>query len=185
LINFPFFYYTAGIKFSGGYSISSLAAIEKAFNSAYPGNLFESEFLDEHVAGLYKDERRTQQLFNIFTFLSIAINILGLVGLLSFMIEQKTKEIGVRKVLGATIADISLVLSKDFISLIIIAFLIAAPVAWYLMHNWLQDFAYRTSISWWIFAATVLGAIAITALAVGYQTIKAALMNPIKSLRSE
>ena len=185
LINFPFFYYTAGIKFSGGYSISSLAAIEKAFNSAYPGNLFESEFLDEHVAGLYKDERRTQQLFNIFTFLSIAINILGLVGLLSFMIEQKTKEIGVRKVLGATIADISLVLSKDFIRLIIIAFLLAAPVAWYLMHNWLQDFAYRTSISWWIFAATVLGAIAITALAVGYQTIKAALMNPIKSLRSE
>ena len=185
LINFPFFYYTAGIKFSGGYSTSSLAAIEAAFNSAYPGNIFESEFLDEHVAGLYKDERRTQQLFNIFTFLSIGINILGLIGLLSFMIEQKTKEIGVRKVLGATITDISLVLSKDFVRLIIIAFLIAAPVAWYLMHNWLQDFAYRTSISWWIFGATVLGAIAITALAVGYQTIKAALMNPIKSLKSE
>jgi ABC-type antimicrobial peptide transport system permease subunit len=88
-------------------------------------------------------------------------------------------------VLGASVADISVVLSKDFVRLIILAFLIAAPVAWYIMHQWLQGFAYRTSISWWIFAATIAGALVVTALAVGYQTIKAALMNPVKSLRSE
>jgi putative ABC transport system permease protein len=113
------------------------------------------------------------------------INILGLVGLLSFMVEQKTKEIGVRKVLGASLASLSFLLSRDFLRLIVIAFLIAAPVAWYVMNQWLQGFAYRTAISWWVFATTVSGAILITAIAVGYQTIRAALVNPIKSLRSE
>ncbi len=108
-----------------------------------------------------------------------------MIGVLSFMIEHKTKEIGIRKVLGATIKDISLILSKDFIRLIIIAFIIAAPVAWYIMNRWLQDFAYRTTISWWVFAVTVAGALIITGMAVGFQTIRAALANPVKSLRSE
>jgi ABC-type antimicrobial peptide transport system permease subunit len=141
--------------------------------------------MDEQIATSYKEERHTQQLFDIFTAISIVINVLGLIGLLSFMVEQKTKEIGVRKVLGASIASLSFLLSKDFLRLIVIAFLIAAPVAWYLMNQWLQGFAYRTVISWWIFAATVTGAIVITAIAVGYQTIRAALINPVKSLRSE
>lgn len=185
MVDFPFFYYSAGIRFSRGYSAASLSAVESAFTSVYPNDLFESSFLDEHVASQYKEEKRTQQLFNIFTFLSIVINVLGLVGLLSFMIEQKTKEIGVRKVLGATIADISYVLSRDFVRLILIAFVIAAPVAWWLMTNWLQGFAYRTQFSWWIFAVTIAGALVVTCIAVGYQTIKAALMNPVKSLRSE
>jgi putative ABC transport system permease protein len=185
MVNFPPFYYDAGIKFSGGYSAASLSAIGKVFESIYPKDLFESRFLNDHLAGLYKEEKRTQQLFNLFTFLSIVINVLGLVGLLSFMIEQRTKEIGVRKVLGASIANISFILSKDFIRLIGIAFLIAAPVAWYIMSNWLQEFAYRTPISWWIFAVTIAGALLVTGVAVGYQTIKAALLNPIKSLRSE
>ncbi len=185
MVNFPPFYYDAGIKFSGGYSAASLSTIRQIFESIYPNDLFESSFLNEHLASLYKEEKRTQQLFNLFTFLSIVINVLGLVGLLSFMIEQRTKEIGVRKVLGASIANISFILSKDFIRLIGIAFLIAAPVAWYIMNNWLQEFAYRTPISWWIFAVTVAGALLVTCLAVGYQTIRAALMNPVKSLRSE
>ena len=185
MVEFPFFYYNAGIKFSGKYTASALSAIEKVFVSVYPNSIFESSFLDEHVASLYKEERRTQQLFNLFTILSIVINVLGLVGLLSFMVEQKTKEIGIRKVLGASVKDISVILSRDFVRLIVIAFLIAAPAAWFLMNRWLQGFAYRTQISWWIFAVTIAGALVITCVAIGFQTIKAAVTNPVKSLRSE
>jgi ABC-type antimicrobial peptide transport system permease subunit len=185
MVEFPFFYYNAGIKLNSGYSASTLSAIEKAWTSVYPKNLFESSFLDEHIASLYKNEKRTQQLFNLFTFLSIVINVLGLVGLLSFMVEQKTKEIGIRKVLGASIKDISFILSKDFLRLIIIAFFIAAPVAWLLMNKWLEDFAYRTPISWWIFVVSVFAALMVTCIAVGFQTIKAAIANPVKSLRTE
>ncbi|MGN6355151.1 MAG: ABC transporter permease [Parafilimonas sp.] len=185
MVDFPFFYYNVGIKLNKGYSAATLAAIEKAWTSVYPDQLFETSFLDQHIASLYKNEKRTQQLFNLFTFLSVIINILGLVGLLSFMIEQKTKEIGIRKVLGASVKDISLILSKDFLKLIVIAFFIAAPAAWLLMNKWLQDFAYRTSISWWVFAVAVLTALAVTCVAVGFQTIKAALANPVKSLRTE
>lgn len=185
MVEFPFFYYDAGIKLNQGYSVQTLSAIEKAWSSVYPNQLFENNFLDEHIASLYKNEKRTQQLFYVFTFLSIVINILGLVGLLSFMIEQKTKEIGIRKVLGASVKDISFILSKDFLRLIIIAFFIAAPVAWLLMNKWLQDFAYRTTISWWVFAVAVLSALVVTCVAVGFQTIKAAIANPVKSLRAE
>ena len=185
MVEFPFFYYNAGIKLTRGYSASTLSAIEKAWTSVYPHQLFESNFLDEHIASLYKNEKRTQQLFNLFTFLSIVINVLGLVGLLSFMIEQKTKEIGIRKVLGASVKDISFILSKDFLRLIIIAFFIAAPIAWLLMNKWLEDFAYRTTISWWVFAVAVLAALVVTCIAVGFQTIKAAIANPVKSLRTE
>ena len=185
MVEFPFFYYNAGIKLNATSSASTLSAIEKVWNSVFPKNLFESSFLDEHIASLYKNEKHTQQLFNLFTFLSIVINVLGLVGLLSFMIEQKTKEIGIRKVLGASIKDISFILSKDFLLLIIVAFFIAAPVAWILMNKWLQGFAYRTTISWWVFAVSVLAALIVTCIAVGFQTIKAAIANPVKSLRTE
>jgi ABC-type antimicrobial peptide transport system permease subunit len=185
MVDFPFFYYNAGIKLSKGYSAATLAAIEKAWTSVYPDQLFETSFLDQHIASLYKNEKRTQHLFNLFTFLSVVINILGLVGLLSFMIEQKTKEIGIRKVLGASVKDISFILSKDFLKLIVVAFFIAAPIAWLLMNKWLQDFAYRTSISWWVFAVAVLAALVVTSIAVGFQTIKAAVANPVKSLRTE
>ena len=185
MIEFPFFYYDAGIMLTNSNPASTLSAVEKAWSSVYPEHLFESSFLDENIAKLYKNDKRTQQLFNLFAFLSIMINVLGLVGLLSFMIEQKTKEIGIRKVLGASIKDISFILSKDFLRLIIIAFFIAAPLAWLLMNKWLQDFAYRTSISWWVFAVAVLAAFVVTCIAVGFQTIKAAVANPVESLRSE
>lgn len=185
MVEVPDFYFNVGIKLTSGYSQNVMAAIEKAWSSVYPNALFEGNFLDESIASQYKEEKRTQQLFSIFTFLSIVINVLGLVGLLSFMVEQKTKEIGIRKVLGATLADVSFILSKDFLRLIIIAFFIAAPLAWLLMSKWLNNFAYRTTISWWVFAASALAAIVVTAVAVGYQTIKAAMANPVKSLRSE
>ncbi len=185
MVQYPFFYYNVGIKFSNGYSAANLAAIEKAWTSVYPKEIFETKFLDESVAVLYKNEKRTQQLFNLFTFVSIVINVLGLIGLLSFIIEQKTKEIGIRKVLGASVKHISFILSKDFLGLIMVAFLIAAPVAWFLMNNWLRDFAYRTNISWWVFAVAVLSTLAITSIAIAFQTVKAAFANPIKSLRTE
>ncbi len=185
MVQYPFFYYNVGIKFSNGYSAANLAAIEKVWNSIYPKDIFETKFLDDNVASLYKNEKRTQQLFNLFTFISIAINVLGLIGLLSFIIEQKTKEIGIRKVLGASVKHISFILSKDFLGLIVIAFLIAAPLAWLLMSNWLRDFAYRTSISWWVFGVAVISTLAITCVAIAFQTVKAAFANPIKSLRTE
>jgi ABC-type antimicrobial peptide transport system permease subunit len=185
MIEFPFFYYDAGIRLASGNPASTLSAVEKAWSSVYTEHLFESNFLDENIAKLYENDQRTQQLFNIFAIISIIINVLGLVGLLSFMIEQKTKEIGIRKVLGASIKDISLILSKDFLRLIIIAFFIAAPLAWLLMNKWLQDFAYRTPINWWIFAVAVLAALVTTCIAVGFQTIKAAMANPVNSLKTE
>ncbi len=185
MVEMPFFYYNVGIKFANGYSVANLAAIEKAWTSVYPNEIFESKFLDENVASQYKNEKRTQQLFNLFTFVSIAINVLGLIGLLSFTIEQKTKEIGIRKVLGASVKHISFILSKDFLGLIMIAFLIAAPIAWFLMNKWLRDFAYRTDISWWVFGVAVFATLALTCIAIAYQTIKAAFANPIRSLKAE
>jgi len=185
MVNMPFLYYSAGIRFTGNLSVKSLAAVEAAFSAVYPNDLFTTGSMDEQVADIYKEERHTQQLFDIFTVISIVINILGLVGLLSFMVEAKTKEIGIRKVLGASVASLSFLLSRDFLRLILVAFLIAAPVAGYLMSRWLQGFAYRTEMSWWVFAGTVAGAVMITGIAVGYQTIRAALANPVKNLRSE
>jgi ABC-type antimicrobial peptide transport system permease subunit len=185
MVVYPPFFYNVGIKFTGGYSAASLKAIEKAWTAVYPNDLFESHFLDESIASQYKNEKRTQQLFSLFTFISIVINILGLLGLLSFVIEQKTKEIGIRKILGASLSDISFILSKDFIKLILLAFLVAAPLAWVLMNNWLRGFAYRTTISWWVFGAAVITILVITCIAIAFQTVKAALTNPIKSLKTE
>jgi putative ABC transport system permease protein len=182
---FPFFYYNAGIKLSGGNLTATMDAIEKAFKAAYPQQLYEAHFLDEAVATQYKDERRTQQLFDLFTGLSIAINVLGLIGLLAFMIEQKTKEVGIRKVLGASVNDISFLLSRDFLKLIGIAFVVAAPVAGLLMDRWLRAFAYRTGLSWWVFAGALLCTVLVTAVAVSFQTIRAAVASPIRALRSE
>jgi putative ABC transport system permease protein len=185
MIQFPFFYYNIGLKLTSNNTQNTLKAVEAAWSAVYPNHLFEANFLDDHIAKLYKEEKRTAQLFNLFTFLSIIINALGLIGLLSFMIEQRTKEIGVRKVLGATPSHISYLLFKDFLALIALAFMIAIPVAAYLMNRWLEDFAYRTSLSWWVFALAGGLALLITVLTVSFQTVKAALGNPIKSLRTE
>ena len=185
MVPFPFFYYNAGIRLAGGYSSTTMAAIEKAFTATYPHQLFEARFLDQAVAELYAEEQRTQTLFSFFTGLSIAINVLGLIGLLSFMIEQKTREVGIRKVLGASIGDISYLLSKDFLRLSCVAFLIAAPAAGLLMDRWLRDFAYRTAFSWWVFVASLAATLVITALAISFQTVRAAVVNPVRSLRSE
>lgn len=185
MVPLPFFYYNAGIQLSRGYTPATMDAIEKAYHAVYPEAIFTPHFLDADVDALYKDDRKTQQLFELFTGLSIAINILGLVGLLAFMIEQKTKEVGIRKVLGASVGHISVLLTRDFLRLIGIAFLVAAPLAALLMTRWLNDFAYRTSLGWEVFAGALLCTLVVTCVAVSFQTIRAAVRNPVRALRSE
>ena len=125
------------------------------------------------------------KLSTFFAFLAIFISCLGIFGLASFIAEQRTKEIGVRKVLGASVFNVWRLLSKDFIILVVISFIIAAPIAWYFMHDWLQGYEYHTPISWWVYVVTCAGAVLITLGTVSFQAIKAAIANPVKSLRTE
>lgn len=160
----------------------SLAGVYRDINPAYP---FAYQFVDEEYKKLYSNEMVISKLTVLFATLAILISCLGLFGLVMFAAEQRIKEISVRKVLGASLIQIIALFSKDFLKLIIIAFLIAAPLAWYYMHQWLQDFAYRITISWWIFVLAGLSAIIIALLTVSYQAIKAGTANPVKSLRAE
>ncbi len=163
----------------------SIATIEGIFKKNFPDLLFEYQFVDEEYAAKFAAEERIGKLAGVFTGLAILISCLGLFGLASYVAEQRTKEIGVRKVLGASVASLWRLLSKDFVFLVLIALLIAAPLAWYFMDGWLQKYTYRTELSWWIFVAAGAGALAITLLTVSFQSVKAALMNPVESLRSE
>lgn len=162
-----------------------LSKIEKSFKEIYPQDDFNYEFYDESIANFYKAEQNISRLLKWSAGLCIFISCLGLLGLVMYITNTRTKEIGVRKVLGASIAQIVALLSKDFVLLVLIAFLITLPVAWWFMHNWLQDFVYRTSLSWWVFAVTGGGMILIAMLILSIRTIKSALENPVKSLRAE
>lgn len=146
---------------------------------------FEYQIVDQQFAAFYRSEQLFGTLFSLFTGLSIFIACLGLFGLATFMAQQRTKEIGVRKVLGASVASITLLLSKDFLKLVVIAIIVASPIAWYVMTKWLADFAYRIDMAWWMFAGAGLLAVGIAFVTVSFQSIKAALANPIKSLRRE
>jgi putative ABC transport system permease protein len=163
----------------------SLAKIEAVFRKFNPGSPFDYRFIDQQYALKFAAEERIGKLASVFAILAIFISSLGLFGLASFVAEQRTKEIGVRKVLGASVLNVWSLLSKDFVILVIISFGIATPIAYYFLHSWLQKYEYRTEMSWWIFAVSGLGALAVTLLTVSYQSIKAALINPVKSLRSE
>jgi ABC-type antimicrobial peptide transport system permease subunit len=167
---------------SSGMAIKTTEKIYNKYNSANP---FEYQFADTAYDLRFKEEVRIGKLAGFFAILAIFISCLGLFGMASFMAEQRTKEIGVRKVLGATVFNLWRLLSKDFVILVSISLIIAAPVAWYLMNNWIQDYSYRTEISWWIFAVTGIGALLIALLTVSFQSIKAAIVNPVRSLRSE
>ncbi|MBE9462271.1 ABC transporter permease [Dyadobacter subterraneus] len=164
---------------------SSLAEIEKKWKEIAPGQPFEYSFLNEDFDAMYRSEQRIGQLFTAFSGIAILIACLGLFGLSSFSAEQRTKEIGVRKVLGASVSSIVSLLSKDFLKPVLTAILIAAPIGWYGMQIWLQDFAYKIEIHWWTFAIAGLSSLFIALLTVSFQSIKAALMNPVKSLKSE
>jgi ABC-type antimicrobial peptide transport system permease subunit len=163
----------------------ALPKIEAVLKKIIPSAPFEYKFADQEYAAKFAAEENIGRLAAVFGGLAIFISCLGLFGLASFVAEQRVKEIGVRKVLGASVINLWGMLSKDFVLLVIISQLIASPIAYYFMHNWLQHYQYRTNISWWMFAVTTLGAIIITLLTVSYQSIKAALENPVKSLRSE
>jgi len=163
----------------------NLNIIESTFKTHFPNLPFRYDFVDAEYAEKFASEERVASLARVFTLLAILISCLGLFGLASFVAEQRTKEIGVRKVLGATISNLWMLLSKDFVKLVIIALVIATPIAFYMMSQWIQKFAYRTEISWWIFLAAGMGALIITLITVSFQSIKAALSNPTKSLRTE
>jgi ABC-type antimicrobial peptide transport system permease subunit len=162
-----------------------LAKVEAVFRKYNPAAPFEYKFTDEEYARKFEDEKRIGNLSTFFAILAVFISCLGLFGLASFVAEQRTKEIGVRKVLGASVFNLWQMLSKDFVNLVIISCAIAIPIAWYFLHQWLQKYTYRTDISWWIFLVAGMGAMVITLITISYQAIKAALMNPVNSLRSE
>jgi ABC-type antimicrobial peptide transport system permease subunit len=163
----------------------ALAKMEPVIKKYNPGSPFEYEFTDETYQKKFSDEERVGNLATLFAILAIFISCLGLFGLASFVAEQRTKEIGVRKVLGATVFNLWRMLSKDFVALVVISCLIAIPIAWYFLNQWLQRYEYRTQISWWIFAAAGAGALVITILTVSFQAIKAAIASPVKSIRTE
>jgi ABC-type antimicrobial peptide transport system permease subunit len=164
---------------------AALKKMEAVFRKVVPATPFEYQFADTEYGLKFAAEERIGKLASVFATLAVLISCLGLFGLASFVAEQRTKEIGVRKVLGATVYNLWKLLSKDFVLLVIIACLIAVPLAWYFLNGWLQKYEYRTSISWWVFAAAIGGALVITLLTVSFQAIKAALANPVKSLRTE
>lgn len=163
----------------------ALPKIENVFKNYNPGAPFDYKFTDEEYTKKFSDEERIGNLAMFFAALAIFISCLGLFGLASFVAEQRTKEIGVRKVLGASIVNIWQMLSKDFVLLVIISTAIAIPLAWYYLHQWLQNYEYKTDISLWVFAVAAIGAMIITLLTISFQAIKAAVANPVKSLRSE
>jgi len=174
------------IKFNPAHStadnLTKAERIFKKFNTAYP---FDYKFVDQQYAAQFDNEQRTKTLAGLFATLAIFISCLGLFGLSAYVAESRIKEIGVRKVLGATIFSISKLLSFDFIKLVIVSIVIATPVAWYAMNKWLQDYTYRINLSWVIFFIAGLLAIIIALLTVSFQSIKAAIANPVKSLRTE
>lgn len=165
-----------------GVTLNNIQEVWNSFSTDYP---FEYTFLDQSFAALHLREARTQQVVTLFAVLAVVIACLGLLGMVAYLIEQRTKEIGIRKVLGASVASVTALLSKDFIKLVLLSVMIATPIAWYIMRRWLEDFAYRIDIQWWIFALAGLLAVIIALLTISFQSMKAALANPVKSLRSE
>jgi putative ABC transport system permease protein len=179
------FFNNLSIKVSGNNMPAALASIEKTWRKYLPEIPYQYTFLDEKFAQLYESEQRQGTIFTIFACIAIFIACLGLFGLSAFEITQRIKEIGVRKVLGANVSSIVTLLAKDFLKLVTIAAIIAFPVAWYSMTHWLNDFAYRINIHWWVFVLSAILALIVALATVSFQAIKAAVANPVKSLRTE
>ncbi|HVG13600.1 MAG TPA: FtsX-like permease family protein, partial [Chitinophagaceae bacterium] len=178
-------YRQASIKLATSNMSSTMQAIEKLWEGTFPDYVYEYNFLDDKIESFYKQEAQLSQLYKIFAAIAIFLSCLGLYGFASFMAVQRIKEVGIRKVLGATAGNIVYLFSKEFVILIVIAFVIATPLAWYYMNQWLQDYVYRISISWWIFAVGGLASVGIALLTISFQAVKAATANPVRSLRRE
>ncbi len=164
---------------------AALKKIEQVYTRYNPGQPFEYKFVDEEYAKKFVVEERVGKLASFFAALTIFISCLGIFGMASFLAEQRVKEIGVRKVLGATVFSLWRLLSKDFVLLVLISLVIASPLAFYGMHKWLQNYEYRANLSWWIFGVAGMGSLTLTLLTVSFQAIRAATANPVKSLRQE
>ncbi len=173
------------VKLEEGNFANAIESIESIWNKVAPGQPFDYYFMEDSFNNTYKSEQRLGRIFIIFTFLSILIACLGLFGLAAFNAEKRTKEIGVRKVMGASVSQITYRLSSDFLKLVGVAILISLPVGWFAMNKWLEDFSYRIEIGWWVFVLAAFLAVAIAIITVSYQSIKAAIVNPVKSLRTE
>jgi putative ABC transport system permease protein len=180
-----FFWSMAAVRVKGDHFKTTLATVEKLWHSIYTSGDFHYAFLDQQLAALYKAEQTEQRIFTIFSTLAILIACIGLLGLATYSVRQREKEISIRKVLGAMPGNIVLILSKEFLTLIGVASLIAFPLAGWAMHSWLQNFAYRVEVSWWIFLLAGALALFIAMLTISYQAVRAALESPIKSLKSE
>ncbi len=178
-------YGTALLRVEAGKTKEALTSLENICQNLNPKFPFTYQFSDEEYSKLYKSEQVVSKLSNYFAFLAIFISCLGLLGLVMFTAQQRTKEIGIRKVLGASVHSVFALLSKEFLGLVIIALLIASPIAWFTMSRWLQDYAYRINVSWWMFLIAGCVAIVIALITVSFQAIKAAVANPVKSLRTE
>jgi len=185
LILFPDFYFTGGMKLAPQNLDQTIADIKAKWTSIFPEYAFEYEFLDDHLLKMYEHDDRIFTMFKIFAGISIFIGCLGLYGLIAFMATAKLKEVGIRKVLGASVGSIMMLFSMEFIKLIAIAFVVAAPVAWYFMRQWLDSFAYRISIPWTVFVVGILSTLIIAILTVAYRSLQAAFTNPAETLRTE
>ncbi|WP_181304900.1 ABC transporter permease [Rufibacter sp. XAAS-G3-1] len=180
-----YFYYCVNAKIELKDAKSAIAHLQKVWSTAYPHDVFDYEFLDDTIAGFYEEEQRQATLFKIFSVIAILIGCLGLYGLVSFMVTQRTKEVGVRKVLGASSGSIVALFSRDFAALVLIAFVIAAPISYYFMDKWLQDFTYRIDISYWVFLAAGALTLFIALTTVSVQALRAAVSNPVRALKTE
>ena len=178
-------YAYAGIKINGLRAGKTIQAVKQIWESIYPDNIFDYHFLDEQIAQFYKNEDLLDKLIGSFAVLAVIISCVGLLGLISLLTIQRTKEIGIRKVVGASVASIGLLLSKDFAKLVVIALLLATALSWFAMNKWLQGFAYRITIPWWVFLLAGICNLALALLTICYHALKAALVNPIHSLRTE
>ncbi len=173
------------VKINGAKAKESLAYIESIWRKIFPDHPLEYQFLDDHFAEVYRADAQVSKIVGVLAGLAIIISCLGLFGLASYSAEKRVKEVGIRKVLGASVQDIVSLLSKHFIRLVLLSNVIAWPIAWFTMNMWLQDYAYRIAISWWVFVIAGLTAILIALLTVSFQAFKAAISNPVKSLRTE
>ncbi len=181
----PNWYNTFMIRIAPNSTFQAVTALQNIWKKILPGSPVEYKFLDDSFNELYKDDQQTSTLILVFAIIAVAISCLGLFGLAAFTAERRSKEIGIRKVLGASVAGIAQLLTKEFLELVIIAIVIATPVSWLAMNKWLQDFAYRINITWWMFVAAGLFAVVIAIITISFQSIKAAIANPMKSLRTE